>query len=62
MHLRVQGIKTKCARRPLPAETEAAAETQGSRTVSQWAGLVKLECICLWITEVKLESKLRGTP
>lgn len=41
MHLRVQGIKTKCARRPLPADTEAPAETQGSRNVSQWAGLAK---------------------
>lgn len=56
MHLRIRGIETKCAVRPPPAETKAPAEIQGSRNVSQQARPAKLGCICLWTTEVKLES------
>lgn len=62
MYSRVWGIETKCAPRPLPAETQAPAETLGSRDVSWWAGLAQLGCVCLWTMEVKLESKPHGTP
>ena len=49
--------------REAPAcKDQGPAESQGSRNVSQWAELAKLGCMCLWTTEVKLESEPHGTP